>query len=477
MMRRGGRAIEPIVNDWIAEIIAESGWCSAAAERTRTVSGKRGKRPDIIVRPAAAGSANRAVLVETETDGNRLESEVEDRLWVVLSDGSITPSCVIGVLFPDGLAHAKDRGSFKAGLEHACLRYFVRDRASRFPSEGYVCGTITDIVTAARLSMIPKGVVDDYTETIQNEIIGISDVLARTDDGTKAEIASILGYNRDPESLYGMSDEQAGYMSALMILNAGIFYEELANHLPEVSPLLSLGTIHGAPTKYHVITGMTRILKVNYAPVFSVAIKLLNAVPDGLASEIIDATMRAVSEVMRLGMQNSGDVYGALYQNDLIERKKSASFYTRPEAATLLAGLVLPPAGDELWRDASRIAKLRIADFACGTGMLLTATYNHIIHCHRDDGATARMHPDTMGNVLWGFDIMPTATHLTVSNLASIYPEMTFRKSRIYQLPIGTRMPAARSKKPVYALGSLDLIRDADAEVGGGVNGAGGGDS
>lgn len=466
MTRRGGRAVEPIINDWIAETVTESGWCTATAERTRTVSGKRGKRPDIIVRPAGTGISNRAVIIETETDGNRLEREVEDRLGGVLSNGSVTPSCVIGVLFPDSLAHAKGRGSFRAELEHANLKYFVRDQTNRLPSEGYLEGTISDVVTAARLSMTPKSVVDDYIRTIQNEIIGISGVLADTDDGTKAKIIGILGYNRDQKSVYGMNDEQAGYMAALMILNAGMFYEELAKHLPEISPLSSLGAMPGAPTKHDIITGMNRALDVNYAPVFEVATKLLNAVPDGLAGGIIDAILRAISRVMRLGMQNSGDVYGALYQNDLIERKKSASFYTRPEAATLLAGLVLPPTGDGLWRDASGIAKLRIADFACGTGMLLTAAYNHIINCHGDDGTTARMHPDTMFNMLWGFDIMPTATHLTVSNLASIYPESTFDKSRIYQMPIGTRMPAARSRKPVYALGSLDLIRDADAQMG-----------
>ena len=61
---------------------------------------------------------------------------------------------------------------------------------------------------------------------------------------------------------------------------------------------------------------------------------------------------------------------------------------------------------------------------------------------------------------------MPTATHLTVSNLASLCPAEIFNKCRIYQMPIGIRMPARRSKKPVYALGSLDLIRNADADMG-----------
>ena len=449
----------------MAEVIQDSGWCTAKAEKTRTVSGKRGKRPDIIVRPSGSGKANRAVIIELETNKNNLEQEVDDRLHVTLKEGNVTPSAVVGVLFPGELAHADDVDAFKEMLRSAVLKYFVHNHIDRFPADGYLKGTITDVITATRLCMIPKSVVDDYTRTIQDKIQEILGVLSGTDDGVKAEISRILGYSRDQKVPYGMNDEQAGYMAALMILNASIFYEELARHLERVRPLSTLGLMPGKPTKHDVVAGMTRVLKVNYAPVFNVAIKLLNAVPDGFASEVIDAVLHAVSTVMRLGMQNSGDVYGTLYQNDLIERKKSASFYTRPEAAALLAGLVLPLADDELWADVSRIKKLRIGDFSCGTGMLLTAAYNHIVNCHGDDESTAQAHPDMMREVLWGFDIMPTATHLTVSNLASIYPNKIFKKSRIYQMPIGTKMPGQKNRKPVYALGSLDLIRDADAEM------------
>lgn len=459
------------MNAWVAGVIEGGGWCTARAEMTRTVSGRPGQRPDIIVRPSGAGSANRAVIIELETDRNNLEREVEARVGVTLSEGNVVPSCVAGVLFPDELAYLGDGGRFKAALAEAELEYFMHDGTRRFPDTGYLKGTITDVATAARLSMIPEGAMRKYIETIRNEITAISAVLASTGDGTKTDITKILGYGRDPDAVYGMSDDQAGYMAALMMLNAAIFYEELAKHLKGVKPLTSLGSIPGKATKHDVILGMNRVLDVDYAPVFVIARKLLNAIPDGPAGSIIDAVMGAVSRVMRLGMQNSGDVYGALYQNDLIERKKSASFYTRPEAASLLASLVLPPAGDELWMDVERIKRLRIADFACGTGMLLTAAYNHIICSHANDHRTGEMHPHIMGNVLWGFDIMPTATHLTVSNLASLYPESTFTVSRIYQMPIGTEMttgrksPSARRKRPTYALGSLDLIRNADSDM------------
>ena len=402
LARRGGRTTESGVNTWLAVAIQDSGWCTAKAEQTRTVSGQSGMRPDIIVRPNGAGKATQAVIVETETNRNNLEREVGDRVGITLTEGNVRPSAVVGVLFPDELAYAGDAEDFRARLHGADLEYFVMSGAGRFPVSGHLKGGIIDVVTAIRLSMIPKSAADEYTGILQAEIQGIADILDGADDGVKEKIAGILGYNRDSETVYGMSDEQAGYMAALMMLNAGMFYEELATHLEQIVPLSSLGAMPGVPTKHDVMGGMRCVLEVNYEPVFEVAIDLLNTVPDGMANKIIGRVRSAVSTIMRLGMQNSGDVYGALYQNDLIERKKSASFYTRPEAAALLAGLVLPPAGDDLWSDSSRIIKLRIGDFACGTGMLLTAAYNHIINCQGDDKSIAEMHRGVMTDALWG---------------------------------------------------------------------------
>lgn len=462
----GGRSVESTLNDWIAEAIECSGWCTARSERTRTITGRPMKRPDIIVRPTDAGSSNRAVVIETETNHINLENEVEDRLGITLVEGNVRPSCVVGVWFPDKLAYFETKDEFMMGLKTIQLEYFMHDDVGRFPSAGYLRGTLTDVVAAIRMSMVPRSVIDDYARIIQREIDGVASILSKTDDGVKSNITGILGYNRDNSVLYGMNDTQAMNMAALMILNACIFYEDLASRLEGVKSLTNLSILQdGVPTKHEIINGMNVVLDINYAPVFEITRKLLNVIPGPQAADIINSIMGAVSQVMNLGMQNSGDVYGTLYQNDLIERKKSASFYTRPEAATLLASLVLPPSGNELYKDISKIRDLRIGDFACGTGMLLTAAYNHIIHCHANDSNISDAHPHIMTHVLWGFDIMPTATHLTVSNLAGLYPSRTFVDAHIYQMPIGTRMPVEgkrRSHKPVYSLGSLDLIRNAD---------------
>ena len=65
------------------------------------------------------------------------------------------------------------------------------------------------------------------------------------------------------------------------------------------------------------------------------------------------------------------------------------------------------------WSDAEAIGKLRIGDFACGTGALLSAVYEQVAARHeRAGGDPAALHRVMMEEVLYGCDVMPSAdTH------------------------------------------------------------------
>ena len=71
----------------------------------------------------------------------------------------------------------------------------------------------------------------------------------------------------------------------------------------------------------------------------------------------------------------SHDLTGAVFQRLIVDRKFLAAYYTTPAAAALLAGLAIDaeetPSGQP-WSDVTGIEALRIADFACGTGTLLS---------------------------------------------------------------------------------------------------------
>ena len=152
------------------------------------------------------------------------------------------------------------------------------------------------------------------------------------------------------------------------------------------------------------------------------------------------------------------DLTGRIFQRLIADRKYLATFYTRPEYAALLARLAMaklqtPGSGID-WADAGAIGKLRIGDFACGTGALLSAVYEQVAARHqRAGGDLAALHPVMMEEVLHGCDVMPSAAHITSATLSGVQPDITFNKSRIYTMPYG------RQSDGTVSIGSLELLQ------------------
>ena len=106
------------------------------------------------------------------------------------------------------------------------------------------------------------------------------------------------------------------------------------------------------------------------------------------------------------------------------------------------------------WADPAAIAGLRIGDFACGTGALLSAVYEQIAARHESAGGdAAAIHPAMMEEVLYGCDVMPSAIHITGSTLAGIQPDVMYGRSRLYTMPYG------RQDDGTVKIGSLELLQ------------------
>lgn len=296
-----------------------------------------------------------------------------------------------------------------------------------------------NVRAAARMSSVPKERVKEGFETMTAAMEKISRRIEGTDAGVRESIC---------RSLRQKPSKQTWNMAGLVLLNAATFYEELAALIPAVKPTSAL---RAEVLSQEAVAGAWRaVLEIDYAPVFKSALAILEALPGTAAGEIIETASDAVSKVMALRIIRFGDFYGMLYQNTLVERKAAAAFYTRPEAAVLLAGLLMPSEGDEAWKSPADTKKLKIADFACGSGALLSAAYAHIVNCSPSQMSGAHAH--MMEDCFYGFDIFPVATHFAVSNMAAMFPHETFDRCEIYTMPIGP-------KELGYDLGSLDLIQ------------------
>ena len=442
-----GRVSEKEINFQIRDVFRSRNpnW-DVPTERTRTVIGERGRAPDIIVRTNDGG----VVIVETEFDpASGLTGDVESRLGVEL-EGLGRPDAIMGIVLPDGLEKIDEHST---RLEY----YVVYDGTSptspntrRFPMKGYLEGSLYDVMTAVRQVSVPTEKINTCIGLMRSSILRISHMLqTELGDGARQKI---IGYIGQPDSTHKQSLD----MAALIVLNAGMFHEELARHRQDdVPPLQKLRNV--VLDQSTVIDAWERILRIDYAPIFDNAVSILQILPAATAARVLDEMHRSVSRVMALGVSKSGDVYGALYQDMLgTDRKRAAAFYTRPEAATLLAELVMPGSSDPAWRDPDKLKSVRIADFACGTGMLLTAAVRHIMN--NSETYDHLTHKHMLEESVYGFDILPTATHLTASNLSGLLPRANCDDMRIYQMPIGEKAEK-RGGGDEPDLGSLDLIR------------------
>lgn len=152
----------------------------------------------------------------------------------------------------------------------------------------------------------------------------------------------------------------------------------------------------------------------------------------------------------------SHDLTGAVFQRLIIDRKFLAAYYTTPASAALLVGVGMAPANTPLggsWSSADDVRRLRIADFACGTGTLLSTAYQRVGQLHELAGGDSEtLHPEMMATALVGCDILPAAAHLTATMLAGAHPTVKYEQSSILTVAYG------RQPDRGIALGSLDLL-------------------
>ena len=220
----------------------------------------------------------------------------------------------------------------------------------------------------------------------------------------------------------------------------------------EIRSLHEISALGIIPTA-DLVAEWDRILAINYYAVFDIARKIIGRVDDAAAQEIISILYDATGKINARGLSTSTDVYGSLIQRMISDRRTLASFYTLPESAALLAGLAIPARGDAVYDTDDGMTGMRVGDFACGTGTLLTTAYKMMAANY--EASTGRgmgdLHADMMGRVIVGFDVLPSAVHLTVSALAEMYPQRLFGETTIAQRDFGVVNGGIR-------LGSLDLI-------------------
>ncbi len=406
-------------------------------------------QPDIVI----LHSGGAPVIIESEVlPARTVEVEARSRLGRFLEVTDEVIENTVAVRLPEslrdtrgGLCEAVSEAEYEYCLLSLIGEELLPETVVRFPSEGWLRGSIDDLVGFVELTSLSERLIMKGTMALERGVSVAARLLRSGDGGAYLDKMARILKQED--------GEQTSRMAMAIVANALMFHAAIAGGQP-VATLPELRTsTRRSMSQQNVLEEWARILRINYWPIFKIASDLLRVVPAAKAMRILDELASVAEELAGVGITTTHDLSGQMFGRLTADRKFLATFYTLPSSAMLLAELAV----SRLEVDYSRpecVAALRIADLACGTGALLSAAYVRIATRHRRAGADDRMvHAGMMENALIGADIMPAATHLTASMLSAAHPSVSFGNTMIYTMPYGDQ----ENGRPV-AIGSLDLI-------------------
>ncbi|GIK67298.1 MAG: hypothetical protein BroJett018_50920 [Chloroflexota bacterium] len=449
---------EHTINDAIAGLLRETRhtWRNStivSSENTSLLKGSNA-RPDIVISEPNVSP----VVVETEVlPAATVETEAIARLGeqLRLTGRTILSSIAVrlpvrvrtkqGTALKEELAAARD-------LEIALYTGSSPSSAARWPRSGWILGSIADLSILVQSASVPPSVIDAAADQLVN---GVSETAGLLEDMAQSHPGAI---HKISEQLRQEDGVQTRRMAATILANAFMFHENLAGGPGDLGDVRSLAELqsHDELTKMAILGEWKKILKVNYWPIFDIARRILELIPAPDSKPLIDGLAATADKLLQNRLMRSHDLTGAVFQRLIADRKFLAAYYTTPASAALLVGLAITP--DQLpnggsWAKAEDVKQLRIADFACGTGTLLSTAYQRVSQLYEMAGGDAeRLHPDMMATALVGCDVLPAAAHLTASMLASAHPTVKYEQSSILTVAYGKQEDGG------IALGSLDLL-------------------
>jgi hypothetical protein len=450
---------EHTINDALATVLRETrrAWQAAdvvSSENTGMVKGSTG-RPDILVLEANVSP----VAIETEVvPAQTVESEAIDRLGAKVSTTGRTILSALAVRLPAGLRKkhsAALQGDLRTAknLEIAVYTGSSPEAATRWPTTGWIVGSVSDISTLTQAASVPPEVVDAAADELVNGVSEAAEMLEEIAESNPSAVHKISVALRQEDG------EQTRRMAMTILANAFVFQETLVGGPGELSSVLSLDELRdqdGNLSKSHILSEWRKILKVNYWPIFDIARRILEVIPAAASVPLIERLAATAEALLRNRLMRSHDLTGAVFQRLIADRKFLAAYYTTPASAALLSELALSALrlpGTGSWSSSEDVANLRIADFACGTGTLLSTVYQRVGQLHELEGGDAEaLHPQMMAASLIGCDVLPAASHLTASMLAGAHPTVTYERSSILTVAYG------KQSNGEIALGSLDLL-------------------
>ena len=411
------RRHEDVITPYLADILAEvrRAW-HVEAQNTQTFL-RESQRPDLTVKERGRD----AVVIEVKIDESNApntsgEAQAREHLGRQLASYErVTTAMALRLphrfrqiphrKLADGLRHADD-------LHYVLLSGDKPGDVHRFPNEGWIKGSLTDIATAIRIGAIPTSKVANAAYDLEH---GVNEAALLLE--AAIQVRPKIGQQLE-EILHQEACEQTSRMAMLIITNAFVFQSSLARcpGMEEVPALGQLRALNDQLNPTHILDAWDKIRQVNYRPIFDVAAKLVDALAadDRLVGSVLWGLRNTAQKLINSGLAQVHELAGIVFQRLIVDRKFIKTYYTRPESVALLAALVLPDSilmNGDVETIRKSLAQRKIADFACGTGALLNGVYQQLLALYEQAGGNGKdIHQHMVENNLVGCDIMPNAS-------------------------------------------------------------------
>lgn len=444
---------EEVVNTQLAILISKMG-VTADAE---TIHVHGSQRPDVLFQMRGLRVVIEGKIEDVPNADQIVFGDARKRIQNGLSH------IAVAVVYPVALRSAPTTQIISV-LEKASLRYRIITETDEGDSwyEG-APALLMEALRRAQEGLTKDDIVERTAKALNARLQAVAD-LWTGQTGACDRLSRILGITK-PE---GETAEQAqgrrettAKVSALILANAYIFQDQLAATDERISPLRKLETervlVDATAKHWHWIWD-----EINYVPIFQLGEKVLNELPSGPKNERpVRALLTEAKAICTEQAALRHDLMGRIYHWLLHNAKFLGTYYTSVPAATLLLKLALSAEWGKDFGSPADLATFRVVDFACGTGTLLMASAQAFADAYiTARAATNRsleksdlstLHRTLMENMLFGYDVLPTAVHLTASTLALLAPEVAFVRMNLFVMPLGIDHGEAR-------LGSLDFL-------------------
>ena len=449
---------EHTLNVSLARLFRDAGM-SARGEVQRDVPNQEyGKRARIDVE-VKIGPATVAVEAEHGQTTDKRRSAIVDADRRILQG---VAECAVAVCYPDD--------TNENTLPDAEFMWTVRERVG--DKENWVKGSLDQLAFVVRLTPSQLGNPDYVAGSLS---VSLDAAVAKLSPTQKQQLSRKMQLAA-PKSANGrgLNWDIPAKRVLLVVATAVMFHSRLDEHADSIRPDID-NRIPGEarfdddwpPKAAHLcfesddpirafLDAWNLFLASDYTPIFRTARAALNACPPRPElSEALRITAQAALEVVQNIAGLRHDLLGRIFHTVLDTARNDGSFYTTTAAATILATLAITEDMCD-WSDPDAVAKLRITDPACGTGTLLMASAERIRELmpqEMNGELDRRVAKSLIEEVLTGFDVNLTATHMAATTLGLLSPTTQFQHMKIGQTFLGVDKDDGKAY-----LGSLEFL-------------------